>query len=108
MAAPKLDQTLESNRNLSRDLLTRKVAGGQSVFRNSETGLYSARGERKYVNREERCRVLAVIDGLNAEQALFCMLLAFTGARVSELLALTPASFAIESSVISVITLKRR
>lgn len=108
MATLKLDQLLESNRNLSRDLLTRKVAGGQSVFRNRETGLYGARGERKYVNREERCRVLAVIDGLKVEQALFCMLLAFTGARVSELLALTPASFAIESSVISIITLKRR
>jgi integrase/recombinase XerD len=34
--------------------------------------------------------------------------LAFTGARVSALLALTPASFAIESNVVSIVTLKRR
>jgi integrase len=103
MATPKLDQTLETNRNLSRDHLTRKVAGGQGIWRNREPG-----GECKYVNREERCRVLAAINGLEAEQALFCLLLAFTGAGVSELLALAPASFAIDASVISVITLKRR
>lgn len=108
MLAPKLAQTLESNRTLSRDDVTRKVAGDQRVPRYREAGLYGARGERKYVNREERHRVLAVIGGLKTEQSLFCLLLAFTGARVSELLALTPASFAVESSVISVITLKRR
>src|SRR5258708_4665569 len=101
MPTPEADQRLESNRNLSRDLLTRKVAGGAGTFRNRGTGLYSFRGERKYVNHEERCRVLAVIDGLKAEQSLFCLLLSITGARVSELLALTPASFAVESNIIS-------
>jgi site-specific recombinase XerD len=109
MATLKSDQTLESNRNLSRDVLTNTVATtGQRAWRNHQAGLYSARGERKYVNREERCRVLAAINGFKTERALFCLLLAFTGARASELLALTPASFAIESSVISFITLKRR
>lgn len=44
---------------------------------------------------------------LPAERALFAQMLAWTGARVSEVLALTPASFQIDSAVVSFRTLKR-
>jgi integrase/recombinase XerD len=72
------------------------------------TSLYAADGGRKYLNRDERCRVLAAIAGLEPDRALFALTLAWTGARVSEVLALTPASFQIERGLVSVRTLKRR
>lgn len=70
--------------------------------------LYSPTGERKYPNGAERSRALAVMKKLSPERALFALTLAWTGGRVSEVLALTPASFQIECSVVAIRTLKRR
>jgi integrase/recombinase XerD len=70
--------------------------------------LYATDGARKYLNRDERQRVLAAIEFLEPDQALFALTLAWTGARVSEVLALTPASFQIEHGIVAVHTLKRR
>jgi integrase/recombinase XerD len=39
---------------------------------------------------------------------LFCLTLGWSGARISEVLALAPASIDIESGVVSIQTLKRR
>ncbi|MEQ1615880.1 MAG: tyrosine-type recombinase/integrase [Hyphomicrobiaceae bacterium] len=76
------------------------------------TSLYAASrfatAERKYLNREERQRVLTAIDHLPMRPALFALTLAWSGARISEVLALTPLSFQIESSLIAIVTLKRR
>ena len=71
-------------------------------------GLYAPNGARKYLNRAERQRVLAAIATLKPDEALFCLTLAWTGARVSEVLALTPSSFQIECSTVAIRTLKRR
>jgi integrase/recombinase XerD len=71
-------------------------------------GLYARDGRRKYLNREERRRVLAAMAALQPTQALFALTLAWTGARVSEVLALTPGSFQPEAGLVSVTTLKRR
>ena len=71
--------------------------------------LYAPRsGARKYLNRPERLRVLAAMRQLPADEALFALTLAWTGARVSEALSLTPASFQVESGIVSIRTLKRR
>lgn len=70
--------------------------------------LYATDGGRKYLNRDERQRVLAATAALKPDQALFVMTLAWTGARVSEVLALTPSSFQIERGVVALRTLKRR
>lgn len=70
--------------------------------------LYADDGGRKYVNGDERRRVLAAIDFLERGRALFALTLLWTGARVSEVLALTPASFQIELSIVTLRTLKRR
>jgi integrase len=70
--------------------------------------LYAANGGRKYLNRAERERVLASTASLAADEALFILTLAWTGARVSEVLALRPSSFQIEASLVSIRTLKRR
>jgi site-specific recombinase XerD len=71
-------------------------------------GLYGPGGERKYLNRDERGRVLAAAEKLDTERSLFCLVLAWSGARVSEVLALTPQSFQLDSGVLSIVTLKRR
>jgi integrase/recombinase XerD len=70
--------------------------------------LYASDGARKYLNRDERQRVLAAVARLPANQALFALTLAWTGARVSEVLALTPASFQTERGIVALHTLKRR
>lgn len=74
----------------------------------AEAGLYAADGARKYLNQTERQRVLAAMAELPADQALFALTLAWTGARVSEVLALTPSSFQIEAGLVAIRTLKRR
>lgn len=68
----------------------------------------SAGGGRKYLNHEERARVLAASEALDRRSALFILALAWTGARVSEILALTPRAIQVERSLISIVTLKRR
>jgi integrase len=70
--------------------------------------LYAPNGARKYLNRDERQRVLAAIEFLEPDQALFALTLAWTGARVSEVLALSPSSFQVERGVVALPTLKRR
>jgi integrase len=70
--------------------------------------LYTQGGCRKYLNRTERGRALALSASLAHGEALFVSTLAWTGARVSEVLALTPRSFQIERGVIAIVTLKRR
>ena len=70
--------------------------------------LYAPGGGRKYLNRFERARALAEMAKLPRSQALFALTLAWTGARVSEVLALTAASFQIESGIVAIVTLKRR
>lgn len=76
------------------------------------TSLYAATrfaaAERKYLNHEERQRVLTATDHLAMRPALFALTLAWSGARISEVLALTPSSFQIERSLIAIVTLKRR
>ena len=52
--------------------------------------------------------VLAAMEMLEPEQSLFALVLAWTGARVSEVLALTASSFQLESSIVTIVTLKRR
>ncbi len=72
------------------------------------SSLYTRSGERKYLNRSERARVLAVIKRFAPDRALFCLTLAWSGARVSEVLSLTPAQFQVDESLITFRTLKRR
>ncbi len=76
--------------------------------REQRFSLYAIDGGRKYLNRAERARVLAVMASLDEDKALFALTLAWTGARVSEVLALTPSSFQVESGVVAFSTLKRR
>jgi len=71
-------------------------------------GLYAANGARKYLNERERRRVLIAMQALPADRALFALTLAWTGARVSEVLALSAVSFQTGRGVVAIRTLKRR
>jgi integrase len=70
--------------------------------------LFGQSGSRKYLNAAERRRFLESAQQLPTSERLFCQVLACSGARISEVLALTPASIDIESGVASITTLKRR
>jgi integrase len=77
-------------------------------FGNDNLSLYSGAGERKYINRAERQRVLEVMEHMKRERALFSLLLAWTGGRISEVLSVTPQAFQIERNIVTLRTLKRR
>lgn len=70
--------------------------------------LFVAGGGRKYLTPGERERVLAAFEKLAVRGALFAKTLAWTGARPSEVLALTYASFDLAGGVVAIETLKRR
>jgi len=105
------DQVIESNRNPACRTLPSNLAR-PSTNLSDEFGerqsLYAANGERKYLNRDERLRFLHAIEGFESSRSLFCLVLAFTGARLSEVLALSASSFDLDMSTVSIVTLKRR
>lgn len=70
--------------------------------------LHGPLGGRKYLNGSERRRFIAASERQAADIRLFCLLLAWTGSRISESLAVTPAAFDLDRSVVSIVTLKRR
>lgn len=76
---------------------------------NSDAPLHGLRGAgRKYLNHDERLRVLAAAEQLAEDQRLFVEVLAWTGARISEVLSLTPQSFDLVTGIVTLPTLKRR
>ena len=70
--------------------------------------LFGPYGNRKYLNAAERQRFFVSAEELLPADRLFCLVLAFSGARISEVLALTPTAIDIESGVAGIQTLKRR
>lgn len=70
--------------------------------------LFGPSGNRKYLNAAERRRFFESAEGLPPADRMFCLVLAFSGARISEVLALAPAAIDIESGVAGIQTLKRR
>lgn len=70
--------------------------------------LYSPAGSRKYLNAAERRRFLAAVQRLPPRGRLFCLVLAWSGGRISEVLAVTPDSIDLDGGTIALVTLKRR
>ena len=70
--------------------------------------LYDEGGARKYLCASELPRFLAAARRADAATCAFCCLLAYTGCRLSEALALTPARIDIETGRVVFRTLKRR
>jgi integrase len=70
--------------------------------------LYGSAGGRKYLNSAERRRFIESAQRAPPAVRLFCLVLRWSGGRISEVLALTPAAIDIESGVANLGTLKRR
>jgi integrase/recombinase XerD len=70
--------------------------------------LYGPTGGRKYLNTAERRRFIKAANRADPETRLFCLVLGWSGGRVSEVLALTPAAIDLDSGTANIETLKRR
>ena len=70
--------------------------------------LFSPSGIRKYLNAVEHRRFLQAAHHAPPKVRLFCLVLAWSGCRLSETLALTPAAFDLDSRIATFQTLKRR
>jgi integrase/recombinase XerD len=70
--------------------------------------LFGPCGSRKYLNAAERERFIDAARRAPERIGLFCRTLRWSGGRISEVLALTPASIDLETGVASIETLKRR
>lgn len=92
--------------------MSNKVAAGLDAGRAARTphsaSLHGRGGARKYLNRAERRRFLDATGQQRRDYALFCLVLAWTGGRISEVLALAPAAFDLARGVVAIETLKRR
>lgn len=70
--------------------------------------LYDREGNRKYLMRAERDAFLAAAQRMPSAVRTFCLTLAYTGARVSEVLALTPQRIDPTAGIVVVESLKKR
>lgn len=70
--------------------------------------LFDYQGNRKYLTENERKEFLQAAMRGQAEVYTFCATLAYTGARISEVLALTPLSIDCATESIVIATLKKR
>jgi integrase/recombinase XerD len=70
--------------------------------------LYDSRGRRKYLVPSERWAFFEAAIEVGGETGTFCAVLAFSGARISEVLALTPERVDDGNSALNFETLKRR
>lgn len=73
-----------------------------------EIVLFDGSGKRKYLCARELPRFLKIAAQSDTSTRAFCMLLAFTGCRLSEALALTPAQLDADTGRVVFRTLKRR
>lgn len=87
-------------------------ANSSPVFSATREGsvsfLYDVEGNRKYLTQSERGAFLEAASRLPPEVRTFCLTLAYTGARVSEVLALTPRRIDTSARIVVVESLKKR
>lgn len=70
--------------------------------------LHDNHGNRKYLTAGERARFIEAARAQPTLSGTFCMTLAYTGARISEVLALKAGNIDIEGGVIVIESLKKR
>jgi integrase len=70
--------------------------------------IFDVHGQRLYLTAHERSGFLKAALKAEKNVQAFCMVLAYTGARISEVLALTPKRIDINAKVIIIETLKKR
>jgi integrase len=70
--------------------------------------LYDAEGRRKYMTADERARFLSAAEQAPRETRTFCLVLTYTGCRLSEALALTADRVDLDAGVVIFESLKKR
>ena len=70
--------------------------------------LFDGKGQRKYLNQRERHRFYACAEQAPQEVRLFCLMLYFTGARISEIAGLNVPNIDFSNRTVIIQTLKRR
>jgi integrase/recombinase XerD len=70
--------------------------------------IYDKTGRMKYLTIKERQAFIEAARKLPADERTFCLMLAFTGARISEVLALTPERIDLEAGIVIIESLKKR
>jgi integrase/recombinase XerD len=70
--------------------------------------LYDQKGDRKYLTPQERRAFIIAAHRAEPEVETFCLTLAYTGARISEVLALTPRRIDFSVGGITIESLKKR
>ena len=100
------------------DFLSKALAKSSAIIRllvpngekkpDMEWSLYDARGRRKYLVPKERWAFLNEAQEIGGEVASFCATLAFTGARLNEVLSLTSEQIDEINGTVNIETLKRR
>ena len=70
--------------------------------------LFDQQGKRKYLTVSERNAFLAAAALQSADTRTFCRVLAYSGARISEILALTPRQIDHAAGVLIIESLKKR
>jgi integrase/recombinase XerD len=100
-------QAVEKSSPLTRSPLAKSVSGTHA-WDNGKVSLHATNGERKYLNQDERRRALRAMRRLEPSRSLYAQLLAWTGARPSEILNLSANSFDIEAGTVNIVTLKQR
>lgn len=70
--------------------------------------IYDACGKRKYLDHKERTAFLQAAAKASVKVHTFCVVLAYTGARISEVLALTPDRIDFDASALVFECLKKR
>ena len=74
----------------------------------SEMTLYDPKGNRLYLNAEERAAFLDVARQRSARDRTLCETLHYTGCRPSELIEITPARIDLSGGTVTIRSLKKR
>jgi len=93
---------------LQKRLTQQQKEDGKKSQPTNNMGLYSASGGRKYLNAAERKRFIAALSHIPPKPRVFCLVLLWSGCRITEALSLTASAIDLESGVASFETLKRR
>lgn len=70
--------------------------------------LYSTQGQRLYVNKSERIRFEKIANKQSTRIKLFCLILLYTGCRVSEAINLKQKDFQLAEGTLAIKSLKKR
>ncbi len=74
----------------------------------TEYSLFDGGGQRKYLNKLERHRFYSSAEQFPQDVRLFCQMIYFTGARISEIVNLNVSSIDFSNKTVIIQTLKRR